>query len=75
MLVYASGVLAASGLNLLAYRRALEMNDFIKKNIDIIDDLLVALISPEAAAFSVDQLVRDYGYSDADLDDLDLEYL
>lgn len=75
LLMYGSGVLAASGLNMLAYRRALDLNDVIGQNIGIIDDLLVALISPDGATFSVDQLVRDYGYSEEDLDDLDIKYL
>jgi hypothetical protein len=37
--------------------------------------LAVLLISPEMAVFSVEQLVRDYGYPDVDLSEIDDDFL
>jgi hypothetical protein len=34
----------------------------------------VELISPESAAFSIEQLVQDYGYPDIDLSEIDLDW-
>ncbi len=36
--------------------------------------MLAALISPEAAEFSVEQLARDHGYPDVNLGDIDEEW-
>ena len=41
----------------------------------VIDDILVAFISPDAKAFTVGQLIRDFSYPDVDLSEIDLVYL
>ena len=73
VLSFSSGVLEASGLYLFAHRKAGELNQIIQQNVGMIEDLLIAFISPEAKEFSVAQLVRDYGYPDVDLCEIDLD--
>jgi hypothetical protein len=74
VLSFSSGVLEASGLYLYAHRRAGELNRIIKEHVSIIDDHLVAFISPEAREFSVKELVRDHGYPDVDLFEIDADW-
>jgi hypothetical protein len=71
VLSFSCGVLEASGLYLYAHRKAEEMNRIIRDNVSIVDDILVALISPEETSFSVEQLTREYGYPDVDLFEID----
>ena len=71
---FSSGVMEASGLYLQAHRVAAKLNRLIQDNISIIEDILAALISPEAVEFSVEQLARDHGYPDVDLGDIDEEW-
>ena len=73
VLEFSGGVLEASGLYLHAYRKAGELNQVIQDNIGVIEDILVDLISPEAAVFSVEQLAQDFAYPDVDLLDIDLD--
>jgi hypothetical protein len=61
-------------LDLHAHRKAGELNRVIRENVAIIDDVLVELISPEGATFSVEQLARDYGYPDVDLFEVDSDW-
>src|SRR5262249_27865395 len=74
VLSFSSGVLEASGLYRHAYRKVGELNRIIRDNVAIVEDLLVAAISPEAATFSVEQLAREHGYPDVDLHDIDLDW-
>lgn len=74
VLTFSSGALEASGLYLLAYRKVEKLNRVIRVNVASIDDTLVALISPEGASFSMEQLVRDYGYPDVDLWKIDVDW-
>lgn len=74
ILSFSSGVLEASGLYLYAHWKVGELNRIIQENVAIIEDLLVAFISPEAKEFSVDQLTRDYGYPDVDLFEIDADW-
>lgn len=74
VLYFPGGVLEASGLYLHAYSKAGELNKIIHDNVNIIDDALVALISPEAATFTVENLVQDYGYPDVDLSEIDADW-
>jgi len=74
ILSFSGGVMEASGLYLYARRKAAELNRSIEGHVAVIEDTLAALISPEAAAFSVEQLVRDFGYPDADLSAIDEEW-
>lgn len=75
VLSFSGGVMAASGLFQLAHKKANVLNRIIHKNIADIDDTLAALISPEMAVFSVEQLVRDYGYPDVDLSEIDEDWI
>ena len=74
ILSFSGSVMEASGLYLYAHRKAAELNRSIEGHVVVIEDMLAALISPEAAAFSVEQLVRDFGYPDADLSAIDEEW-
>ncbi len=74
VLSFSSGVMEASGLYMHAHHKANELNGVIQGNIAIIDDILVALISPEAVAFSVKQLTQDFSYPDVDLSEIELEW-
>ena len=74
VLSFSSGILEASGLYLYAHRKVGELNKIIQDNVALIDDILVAFISPEAKVFPIDQLVRDYGYPDVDLFEIDAEW-
>jgi hypothetical protein len=74
VLAFSSGVLEASGLYLHAHNKAGELNRVIAANVGIVEDALVELISPEAAAFSLEQLARDFEYPDVDLFDIDSDW-
>lgn len=75
ILLFNSGVLSASGLFHLSYCKIGDLNRIIQENIVNIDDTLAMLISPEVAAFSVEQLVQDYGYPDVNLFEIDVDWL
>jgi len=74
VLAFSSGVLEASGLYLHAHRKAGELNRVIEDNVAVIEDVLLELISPEAAVFSVEQMARDFAYPDVDLFDIDSDW-
>ena len=74
VLSFSNGVMAASGLYHCAHHKAEGMNSIIRANVSIIDDTLVALVSPDAATFTTAQLVQDYGYPDIDLSEIDLAW-
>lgn len=67
-------VMEVSGLYLYGYHKAAELNKIIHDNVNIIEDVLVTLISPEAVTFTVEQLVRDYSYPDVDLREIDMDW-
>ncbi len=67
----ASGVLEASGLYLLMFLRAEQLNRTIRENVEPIDALLGEFISPERAQFTLEQLARDFNYPLVDLLELD----
>ncbi|MBI5591826.1 MAG: hypothetical protein HY881_15245 [Deltaproteobacteria bacterium] len=71
VLSFSDLILTASGLFKLAYDKICELNGIIQNNIVNIDDILAALISPEMAAFPIEQIVRDYGYPDVNLCEID----
>ena len=74
VLSFSDCILTASGLLKLAYDKICELNRVIQENISDIDDTLAVLISPETAVFSIEQLVRDYGYPDVDLSDIEVDW-
>ena len=66
-----SGVLVASGLFGLGYRKVREVDRVIQDNIGTIDSWLIKLIDPERRAFSLDVLLQEHGYPDDDHDAID----
>lgn len=74
VLSFSSGVLEASGLYLHAFNKAGELDHVIRDNLPLIEDSLAELISPEGVEFRVEQLVRDYGYPDVDLFEIDADW-
>jgi hypothetical protein len=75
VLSFNSGLIEASGLYLLAYRKADMQNQIIRNNLAAIEDTLAELISPGRAALSRERLVHEFGYPDVDVTDLDLDWL
>jgi hypothetical protein len=73
-LSFSDDVIEASGLFLHAHRQAGKLNQIIESNLAIVDGALAAVISPEAASFSADQLVRDFGFPDVDLAAVDKDW-
>jgi hypothetical protein len=69
-----SGVLESSGLFALAIAKSEEVNEIIRSNIPRIEDRLVPFISPEQASFSLEHLVKDFGYPDVNLWEIDAEW-
>jgi hypothetical protein len=64
-------VLVAGGLFQHAYQMVGDLNQVIQERVAVIDESLAALVSPEGASFSVEELVRDHGYPDVDLLQID----
>ena len=75
VLVFSDGTLAASGLFKYAHRKIKSINRGIAKIIASIDDLLSSFISPEGRTFTIDKLVKDYGYPDVDLNTIDMDFM
>ena len=69
-----SGVLEASGFYAFAVDRIEHVNTQVRASIATIDDLLAALIAPDARKFSQDQLVAQFGFPDDDLWEIDAEW-
>ena len=74
VLSFSSGVVEASGLFLLAHKRAGAQNQIIDGSLDPIDSTLAELISPVGARFTRKQLVRDFGYPDVDVSEIDVDW-
>jgi hypothetical protein len=74
VLLYHSGVGAASGYFAWACLKVREANDQIRQAIEPIDDLLAACISPTWQTFPREVLIRDFGYSDVDLWSIDADW-
>ena len=56
------GVMEASGLYYYAHWKVGQINQAVRQQMQVIDNLLVQLISPDGKAFTLTELVRDYGY-------------
>jgi hypothetical protein len=74
VLEYFSGLYEATGLAFYAYQKGCDLNQVIQDNVGDIENLLVELISPEAATFTVEQLSKNFGYPDVDLFKIDLDW-
>ena len=71
---FASGTLEATGLYFYALQKAEELNRAIRPHLGIIDDLLVELISPTDASFTVAEPARCHGYPLDDLFEIDVDW-
>lgn len=69
-----SNIITASGPIISVYRKANQLNTIIQQNIADIEDVLANLISPEGKTFTIEELVREYGYPDIDMDALDEDF-
>jgi hypothetical protein len=74
VLEYFSGLYEATGLTLFAYLKGSQLNQVIQDKLGDIEDILVELISPEAATFTVEQLSKNFGYPKDDLFKIDLDW-
>lgn len=74
VLNYHSGVYAASGYYAYACALVNEANASLRQAVEPIEDLLAACISPTWQTFPRAQLIRDFGYSDVDLFDIDADW-
>jgi hypothetical protein len=74
ILSYPDGMLMASGLIRVVYDKICELSGIVENNIDTIDGILTAVISPKMAAFSIGQMIRDYGYPDDNLEEIDITW-
>ena len=68
-------MLEASGLYLFQVLSVESMNGKIRRHLPIIDDLLTELISPTHSTVPLAVLVEKYGYPDADLDEIDMDWV
>lgn len=75
LLEHHSGVYSASGIFLYACEKVRAANEQIQQAVEPIEDLLAACISPTWQTFSRDQLIREFGYSDVDLFDIDADWM
>jgi len=57
------------------FQKIWQFNGSLKKDIQVIDNIIVAFISPEEKSFSVEDLIRDYGYPDVNISQLDMDCL
>lgn len=72
LLVCMAGV--TSGLFAYAHCKANELNEIVRHNLPIIDDLLARLISPEERIFTVEELARKFRFPDVDLSEIDSDW-
>ncbi|MFM8393189.1 MAG: hypothetical protein ACKOB4_04625, partial [Acidobacteriota bacterium] len=73
LLSFNSGLLEANGLYLTAFNKTSGLNKIIRQNLSVIDDILAEFICPDWREFTVEDLIRDYGYPDVDLFMLDVD--
>jgi hypothetical protein len=71
VLGFSDGVLEVSGASLYALLKIREANTVVKGVVGPIEDMLADLIDPTGRRYSVEALVRDYGYPEDDLDAID----
>lgn len=75
VLVYPDRILTAGGWISLAHKRIRELNRVLADHLPLVDDVLAALISSEGRRFELLEMVRDYGYPDVDLDEIDIDWI
>jgi len=73
-LTFNRGVSVAGDLFYFEFLKINELNRVIRDHIAIIEDLLVEVISPTRRTFSRKQLVKEHGYPDVDLDEIDFNW-
>jgi len=47
----------------------------MKEEVKSLDSIIVAIISPEEKSFTIDELVRDHGFPDVNITEIDLDHL
>ncbi len=75
VLAHPKRILAASGWIAHACCQMQELNRVIAEHLPLVEDVLAALISPEGRQFELTELVRDYGYPDVDLNEIDHDWI
>jgi hypothetical protein len=68
-----SNVLAVSGFHTLPINMTFEINKKIKRQTNIIDNILLLLIEPLFTEVTLELLVENFDYPNVDLDEIDLE--
>jgi hypothetical protein len=68
-----SNVLAVSGFHTLLINLTFEINKKIKRQTNIIDNILLLLIEPLFTEVTLELLVENFNYPNVDLDEIDLE--
>jgi hypothetical protein len=71
---YPHRIWTPSGVIRVAYNKICELSGIVENNIETIDGILTAVISPKMAAFSMEQMMRDYGYPDDNLEEIDIAW-
>lgn len=75
VLVFPDRILAASGWFALASHQMQELNRVIDEHLLLVEEILAALLSPEGRRFELLEMVRDYGYPDVDLEEIDIDWI
>lgn len=68
-----SNVLAVSGFHTLPINLTYQINKKIKRQTNIIENILVLLVEPMFCMVTFEMLVKNFDYPDVDLDEIDLE--
>ncbi len=68
------GAMEVNGTFLLASAKVGKLSRVIRKNMGVVDDDLLELISPERKSFSVTELIQNYSYPDDDLFEIDIAW-
>jgi hypothetical protein len=71
VLSFNSRLLEANWLYLTALNKTSRLNNAIRQNLSVIDEILAEFICPDQREFTVENLIRDYEYPDVDLFMLD----
>jgi hypothetical protein len=67
--------LSCNGAVFYAHRRIASLSEIVLQNLSIVEEPLVTIIDPENRSFHVADLARDFGYPEADLNKIDLDWI
>lgn len=71
---HTDGIMAAPKIVWLSLKRVRHVNNAIRDVLEVIDEPLARLISPEGRSFTLEYLVEHHGYPTDDLDQIDWEW-